>query len=100
MPSLQVLKTAYERGESYAHLLDEADGHTRLEQLQQHENEMIYLKAVGIIEKYLGVEDEEYENLKPANRLPGEAQLAGEGTGQQRFAFGMAQPSGTFAFPR
>lgn len=90
---LQILKAAHERGDSYAALLDEADGHTRLEELQQHENQAIYEKAVGIIEKYLGVEDEEDENIRP-NFLPdGSAQQAGT------FAFGVPQGvSGNYNF--
>lgn len=39
--------------------INEADGLTKIENLQQHENEDIYGKAVKILEQYFGVEDED-----------------------------------------
>jgi len=48
-------------------MVDECDGIEKLEMLQEHENEDVYNKAVGIIEKYFGAEDEvEGENVAPA----------------------------------
>jgi len=47
-----------------ASYINEADGLTKIENLQQHENEDIYGKAVKILEQYFGVEEED-TNLAP-----------------------------------
>lgn len=50
----------------YAQLIDEAGGVDLLEKLQEHENSKVYQKAVDIIEKYFGTEDEaESQNIAP-----------------------------------
>jgi hypothetical protein len=45
----------------YLQLFHEAEGHVRLEKLQEHACQKIYQRAVDMIEKYLGVEEEEEE---------------------------------------
>lgn len=62
---------------------DEAEGVDKLEALQSHHNEDIYEKAVGLLERYFGEDDDDDENLLP--------NTAGEG-----FSFGAAP---TFAAP-
>ena len=52
-------------GEAYPRYLDEACGIEKLEELQAHENEEIYQKALHIIDSYLGGEEIEDENLVP-----------------------------------
>ena len=52
-------------GEAYPRYLDEAGGIEKLEELQAHENEDIYEKALHIIDTYLGGEEVEDENLVP-----------------------------------
>jgi len=44
----------------------EAEGLTKIEGLQQHENHDIYEKCVKILETYFGIEDEEDPNVAPA----------------------------------
>ena len=60
-----------------AQLIHEANGLEKIENLQQHETESIYEKAVKILETYLGAEEED-------------DQVAPQANGQQ-FAFGAAQ---------
>ena len=50
----------------FAAIIDEAEGTDKIEQLQSHENEEIYEKAVSILETFFDVEDGEVENLAPA----------------------------------
>lgn len=59
--------------ETYTEHVEEAGGLDLLEGLQEHENEEVYMKAVAIIEKYFGLEeeDEESENLAPAASASG-----------------------------
>jgi hypothetical protein len=66
---------------------DEAEGIDKLEALQEHENEDVYKGAVGLLERYFGVDDEEDQNLAPNVSNGG-------------FAFGLAPaaPLGAFAF--
>jgi len=49
----------------YAQFIDEAEGLEKIENLQSHNNNDIYEKAVKILETYFGLEDEE-PNLAPA----------------------------------
>lgn len=49
----------------YAELVDEAEGLDKIEELQNHNNEDIYNKAIGILEAYFDVEEGEVENLVP-----------------------------------
>ena len=44
---------------------DEAEGVDKLEALQEHHNEDVYQKAVGLLEKYFGEEEGDDENLLP-----------------------------------
>jgi importin subunit alpha-6/7 len=49
------------------HLIDEAGGLSKLEALQEHKVDEVYEKALKIVEKFFGGEDEEEsENLAPA----------------------------------
>ena len=50
----------------FANIIDEAEGTDKIEQLQSHEHEEIYEKAVSILEAFFDVEDGEVENLAPA----------------------------------
>lgn len=65
-------------------MVDQADGVDKLEILQEHENKDVYDRAVRIIEKYFGGEEEdESENLAP---------VQGDG---QSFSFGFSGSAGT-----
>jgi len=44
---------------------DEAEGVDKLEALQTHKNEDVYEKAVGLLERYFGTDDDDDENLLP-----------------------------------
>ena len=65
----------------YTAFVDEAEGLTKLEQLQTHSNEDVYKKAVHILETYFSLEDDD------------DTQLAPEST-QQGFVFQGGQPAG------
>jgi len=65
----------------YTTFVDEAEGLDKLEQLQHHNNEDVYKKAVHILETYFGLDDEEDEQLAPE-------------TTQQGFVFQGQQPVG------
>ena len=54
----------------YVHLVDEAEGLDKIEDLQNHEQEEIYDKAANILEAFFDVEDGEVENLAPQVRSP------------------------------
>lgn len=72
----------------YAQLIDEADGLEKIENLQSHDNNEIYEKAVKILETYW-LEDED-------DTLP-----SGDGASQSGFNFGGSDvqlPSGGFKF--
>lgn len=61
-----ILKLGMKLNKDYSSFVDEADGLTKIEALQEHESDEIYQKAVFIIETYFGAEDEaEDENLAP-----------------------------------
>ena len=49
----------------YTTFVDEAEGLDKLEQLQNHNNEDVYKKAMHILETYFGLDDEEDEQLAP-----------------------------------
>ncbi|XP_048225791.1 importin subunit alpha-4 isoform X2 [Ricinus communis] len=70
----------------YAQMIDECDGLDKIENLQTHDNNEIYEKAVKILERYWAEEEEE-QNV----------QESGDGN-QQSFAFGTNQPQGGFQF--
>ncbi|KAF5946877.1 hypothetical protein HYC85_017105 [Camellia sinensis] len=74
----------------YAQTIDESDGLDKIENLQTHDNNEIYEKAVKILERYWAEEDEEEQILQD-----------GINGNQQGFNFGNAQPnlpSGGFNF--
>ncbi|OVA13566.1 Armadillo [Macleaya cordata] len=66
----------------YAQMIDECEGLDKIENLQSHDNNEIYEKAVKILERYW-VEDEE-DDQNPQD---------GGGSTQQGFDFGTNQPS-------
>jgi len=71
-----------------ATFIDEAEGLSKIEQLQQHENNDIYEKAIKILETYFGVEDEEDGTLAPAVDENAQAFTFGQpGADQQMFNF-------------
>lgn len=73
----------------YAQLVDECEGLDKIENLQTHDNNEIYEKAVKILERYWAEEDEE-QNVPD-----------GAAGNQQGFSFGNSQPnlpSGGFKF--
>merc|ERR1719311_815286 len=49
----------------YTAFVDEAEGLTKLEQLQTHNNEDVYKKAMHILETYFGLDDEEDTGIQP-----------------------------------
>uniref|UniRef100_A0A5B6Z4Y8 Importin subunit alpha n=1 Tax=Davidia involucrata TaxID=16924 RepID=A0A5B6Z4Y8_DAVIN len=66
----------------YAQMIDECDGLDKIENLQTHDNNEIYEKAVKILERYWAEEDEEDRNLQD-----------GVDGNQQGFNFGNSQPN-------
>ena len=60
-----ILEVGDRQGHEYVAFLDESNGISAIESLQEHESEQVYNKALEIIEKFLGVDDEEEENLAP-----------------------------------
>ena len=50
----------------YAQFIDEAEGLEKIENLQNHNNNDIYDKAMKILEEYFGLDDEEDQNLAPS----------------------------------
>merc|ERR1719215_2594645 len=66
----------------------EAEGLTKIEQLQQHDNNDIYEKCIKILETYFGVEDEEDADLAPSMDEGGNFAFGAGGTEGQKFDFG------------
>lgn len=61
-----ILKTGDAENKDFISFVDEADGIRRIEELQEHQSEEVYDKAIQIIETYFGTEDGmEDENLAP-----------------------------------
>lgn len=74
----------------YAQYIDEAEGLEKIEQLQTHQNNDIYEKAVKMLETYFGLDEDEDQQIVPQ-----------VDPNQQAFAFGEGQPmapSGGFKF--
>jgi importin subunit alpha-1 len=46
-------------GNAYADFVDECGGMEKIEQLQNHENEELYKKALSIMERYFADEDDD-----------------------------------------
>ncbi|GAV73371.1 Arm domain-containing protein/IBB domain-containing protein [Cephalotus follicularis] len=67
----------------YAQMIDECEGLDKIENLQTHDNNEIYEKAVKILERYWAEDDEEEQNLPDGS----------DGNQQQGFAFGTNQPN-------
>ena len=98
-----ILRLGVKLGKDYVSFVDECDGLTMIEALQEHENDAIYNQAIRIIETYFGCEDEiEDENLAPdANGSTfsfGIPQKAVEGTYCPGNASNSAQPMAPFNF--
>jgi len=72
----------------YAALVEECRGIDKLEQLQNHQHNEIYEKAVNILELYFAAEEEE----PPTNILP----QVNPGTGT--YTFGNQNPGSNFNF--
>ena len=66
----------------------EAEGLTKIEALQQHDNNDIYAKAIKILETYFGVDDEEDVNIAPAADGAQFGFGAAPAAGAQHFNFG------------
>ncbi len=60
-----ILKLGMALNKDYVSFVDECDGLTMIETLQEHESEEVYQKAATLIETYFGAEDEEDENIAP-----------------------------------
>ena len=62
----QILKLGSQENINYLSFVDECDGLTSIESLQEHESDEVYRKAVTIIETYFGADDGvEDENIAP-----------------------------------
>lgn len=66
----------------YAQMIDECEGLDKIENLQTHDNNEIYEKAVKVLEKYWAEEEEE-QNVQDALTA----------MNQQGFNFGATQPN-------
>merc|ERR1719238_303931 len=55
----------------YTAFVDEAEGLDKLEQLQTHQNEDVYKKAMHILETYFGIDEEEDEAIAPETTQQG-----------------------------
>lgn len=61
-----ILKLGVKLNKDYASFVDECEGLSMIESLQEHDSDEIYQKAISIIELYFGTDDgEEDENLAP-----------------------------------
>ena len=98
-----ILKLGMKLGKDYISFVDECDGLSMIEALQEHENDDIYKQAIHIIEAYFGCEDEiEDENLAPSASGStfafGVPQKVLGGTGFPSNASSSAQPMTPFNF--
>ena len=91
-----ILRAGEASGLDFVTLLHEADGSERLERLQAHANERIYQRAVTIIERYLGVEEDD-EPGGAGHAHAGQENLRHAANGTFGFATQQQQPAGAFA---
>ncbi|CAM9512442.1 unnamed protein product [Ascophyllum nodosum] len=76
-----------EQGLPWVQMVEDCGGLDRLEQLQEHENRFkVYDKAIQMIERFYGVEDDEVEDDDLVPTIS---------NGASSFTFGMASASGT-----
>jgi hypothetical protein len=80
----RVLDVGERHNEDYAKMFDECNGIDHLEGLQEHTSNSVYEKAVKMIERYFGGEENEDENLAPLTSADG------------TFEFGISSPKQLF----
>lgn len=97
MEALEALLKTFADSDRVSRLIDEAGGVDKLEQLQEHENEGVYAKAVKILEKYFGGEEEQDAENTPAVSQNGSTFQFGAPMGNQQNAtvFSFGAPQGT-----
>jgi hypothetical protein len=62
-----ILRVGKESHRDYVGILDESDGIEKIENLQEHQSDKVYEKAVSLIEEFFGVDDGlEDENIAPS----------------------------------
>lgn len=103
----EVLKLGSRLDLPYTTMFDELGGLDKLEQLQEHQSEEIYEKSVELLEQYFGVEEDDDENLAPANdgemfgfgmsNAPAK-QLFPEGSTEDRYAPVLGQANFDFSY--
>eukprot|EP00944_MAST-04C_sp_MAST-4C-sp1_P016033 g16033.t1 len=74
----------------HALTVEQANGLEKIDNLQQHENNNIYERAVKILEKYFGAVDEDNEDAAPD--IDQNGQFAFGGQQQQQGGFNFGQP--------
>jgi importin subunit alpha-1 len=68
----RVLEVGEKHGKEYTVLMDEYEGITKLEDLQEHPNEEVYKKTIKMLERFFSAdEDVDDENLAPATTAAG-----------------------------
>lgn len=78
------LESAANNGQNpYTTFVDEAEGLDKLEQMQTHQNEDVYKKAMHILETYFGIDEEEDEAIAPEATQQGFV-FQGQQQGQQQ----------------
>jgi importin subunit alpha-1 len=72
---------------SYSQYIEEADGLSKIEELQNHQNNDIYEKAVKILEVYFAAEEDEGPTLNPSVDSSGTYQMSNVAAPQGGFKF-------------
>ena len=67
----------------YTTIVDEAEGLDKLKQMETHQDDDVYKKAMHILETYFGVDDEEDESLQPESTQQGFVFQSQQGAGFQ-----------------